>query len=66
MGSPLVSYKQSISFAGELSRAKLAKRLVLQIKDLNTATLSSGKVDCSSACDSAVSALNSLISTIED
>ena len=61
-----VTYKQSISGPGELVKARLAKRLVLQVKALNTATEASGKVDCGSACDTAISALDSLISTILD
>ena len=61
-----VTYKQSISSPGELAKARMAKRLVEQVKALNSATEASGKVDCGSACDTAISAINSLISTILD
>jgi len=61
-----VTYKQSITTPGELVKARLAKRLILQVKALNTATEASGKVDCGSACDTAASAIDSLISTILD
>lgn len=68
MSSNLVynDYLQAVSKEGELNRAKLCKRLLDQIADLNTATENTGKINFASALSTAQTAVDNLIGAIED